>query len=219
MCLASAPASSLFISQTRWHPKPQLKHLQAFANFCKVLSQYNGIFAIFNLETGLWWAVPGRVVFLWDFQASLENPKPSNTYLGEILLVLGECCRGLWDVRREAEQGCWWGWCLVWQRKDWLPSWLGSASGALKSQHTIRDKPPNFFRFTHLKKQLSSKNKIKPRQMNKKTRQMLKENEKNKGCLSYILVTFVSPQGSNISWSSRSPFLNKVKHQIIKNIF
>lgn len=35
--------------------------------------------------------------------------------------------------------------------------------------------------------------------MNKKTRQMLKENEKNKGFLSYILVTFVSPQGSNIS--------------------
>lgn len=68
-------------------------------------------------------------------------------------------------MRREAEQGCW---SLVWQWKDWLPSWLGSASGALKSLHTIRDKPPNFFKFTHLKKQLNSRNKIKPRQMGKK---------------------------------------------------
>lgn len=40
-----------------------------------------------------------------------------------------------------------------------------------------------------------------------------------KDFLSYISVTFISPQQSDISSSSKSPVLNEVKHQIMKNIF
>lgn len=48
-------------------------------------------------------------------------------------------------------------------------SWLGSVSGAVKLLHTIRDKPPNFFKFTHLKKQLNSKNKAQTNEQKDKT--------------------------------------------------
>jgi len=111
----------------------------------------------------------------------LENPKASNTNLG----LDSACSQGVlrrplgWE--REGERGWWWGWCPTWQRGDQLPSCLGSASGAQKSLHTAWDKTPTFFKFPHLKKTPNFKNKIKPRQMNKKARQMLKEKERNKG--------------------------------------
>lgn len=107
----------------------------------------------------------------------MQNPKASNTYLGGFCWFWGSAAEGSGVGEGRLNRG----WSLVWQWKGWLPSWFGSVSGALKNLHIIRDKPPNFFKFTHLKKQLNCKKIIKPRQMNKKTRQMLKENEKNKG--------------------------------------